>query len=315
MRFDRVMRGALMAALMVSAAGSAPAQFGGLGDLMKRAGAGIKLPSLRKDPITTSLNDAKWGDPSRDGFVPPVAKQALTRLTRGPNGGFMIQPGYYGQHMQSYCLHAGTYGPGGGDGYLYAPPLGSAQQAVVTIARNSVRHPEIDQHVIQTLLWAIIARARFENLSGEQQAAAAQLLDPRQLATLNRGALDILGESVIQDNLPSGVRQVLRAEADLRSKLSSPGTSFAQLERIAVLTGAAGIGPGSIVVPSGRWNRHPDGYWVRYIPSGYSDTLVEIWVEPGSGAIGKEFDPATQIAVPGNTSRQRLLQTARPVRD
>ena len=65
-------------------------------------------------------------------------------------------------------------------------------------------------------------------------------------------------------------------------------------------------------MPSGRWSLHPDGYYVRYIPSGYSSTRTEIWVPEGSPAVGKEYDPATHIAVPGNTSRQRLIQSARP---
>ena len=29
-------------------------------------------------------------------------------------------------------------------------------------------------------------------------------------------------------------------------------------------------------------------------------------------AVGKEYDPATHIAVPGNTARQRLIQSGRP---
>ena len=55
----------------------------------------------------------------------------------------------------------------------------------------------------------------------------------------------------------------------------------------------------------------PDGYWVRYLPSGYSMTRLEIWVPQGSPSVDKEFDPATHIAVPGNTSRQRLIQSGR----
>lgn len=306
----RMFLGAAAAAALLFSAAPAQAQFGGLGKLAKRAGIG--MPSLQKAPITTSLPDAKWGDPSKDGFVPREPKRSLMQLQRTPNGGFVLQPGYYSFHNQSYCLKAGTHGPGGGDGYLYAPPKGPAQDAVMTIVRNSVNHPEIHQHDIQTLLWAIIARAKFEDLSTEHKAVAARLLTPRQLASLNRSALDLLNEGPIADNLPSGVRQVLQAEADLRRMLTSPGTSFAELERVAVLTGAAGIGEGSIGVPSGRWSLHPDGYYVRYLPQSYTNTVVEIWVPQGSPAVGKEYDPATHIAVPGNTNRQRLIQSGRP---
>lgn len=290
----------------------ADAQFGMLGDLAKRAG--VSMPSLRKEPITTSLPDARWGDPSQDGFVPREPKRNLAELQRTLNGGFVLQPGYYSFHDQSYCLHAGTHGPGNGDGYLYAPPLGAAKDAVITIVRNSVQHPEIDQHTIQALLWAILSRAKLEDMSNEHRAAAAQLLTPRQLAGLNRGVLDMLSSGPIADNLPAEVRAVLRAEADLRQMLTTPGTSYSELERVAVLAGMAPVGAGSRDVPTGRWSHHPDGYWVRYLPSSYTNTVVEIWVPADAPGAGKEFDPATHIAVPGNTARQRLIQSGRAYR-
>jgi len=49
-----------------------------------------------------------------------------------------------------------------------------------------------------------------------------------------------------------------------------------------------------------------------YLPQGYTNTVVQIWVPQGSPAVGKEYDPATHIAVPGNTARQRLIQSGRP---
>jgi hypothetical protein len=284
---------------------------GGLGDKLKK-----KVPNVLegKPPITTSLPDAKWGDSSKDGFTPREAGRSLMTLQRTPNGGFVLQPGYYSMQTQSYCLKAGTHGPGGGDGYLFAPPKGPAEDAVMTIVRNSVNHPEIHQHQIQVLLWAIIARAKFEDLAPEMKATASRLLTPRQLASLNRSALDVLTGPALQGALgqaPAGVRQVLQAEAQLRQMLTTPGTTFAEMERVAVLTGAVPLGEGSREIPSGRWSMHPDGYYVRYIPSSYSSTKVEIWVPQGSPAVGKEYDPAAHIAVPGNTARQRLIQSGR----
>lgn len=302
---------ALAATAMV--AGAAPAQaqlggLGGLGDKLKK-----KIPNVLgdKQPITTSLSDAKWSDESKDGFTPREAKRSLMTLQRTPNGGFVLQPGFYEFHDQSYCLKAGTHGPGGGDGYLFAPPKGPAEDAVMTIVRNSVNRPEIQQQKIQQLLWAIIARAKFEDLSGDLKATAAQLLTPRQLASLNRSALDVLTTGPLADNLPSPIRAVMQAEADLRRMLTTPGASFADMERVAVLAGAAPMGAGSRDIPSGRWSLHPDGYYIRYVPQSYSNTMVGIWVPQGSPAVGKEYDPAAHIAVPGNTNRQRLIQSGR----
>ncbi|HEX9962879.1 MAG TPA: hypothetical protein VGB00_18245 [Pyrinomonadaceae bacterium] len=300
--------------LLCGHAASVSAQLGGLGGLGDKLKK--KTPELLGDkpPITTSLTDAKWGDSSKDGYTPREAGRSLMTLQRTPNGGFVLQPGYFSMQVQSYCLKAGTHGPGGGAGYLYAPPKGPAEDAVMTIVRNSVNRPEIAQSKIQMLLWAIIARAKFEDLSSELKATASQLLTPRQLAGLNRTALNALPAPLQQEALnraPAGVRTVLEAESRLRQMLTSANASFAEMERVAVLSGNAPLGEGSIDVPSGRWSIHPDGYYVRYIPSSYSSTRIEIWVPQGSPAVGKEFDPAAHIAVPGNTARQRLIQSGR----
>jgi hypothetical protein len=300
--------------LLLACSGVALAQLGGLGGLGDKLKK--KTPNLLgdKQPISTSLPDAKWGDSSKDGFTPREAGRSLMTLQRTPNGGFVLQPGYYQMQTQSYCLKAGTHGPGDGDGYLFAPPKGPAEDAVMTLVRNSVNRPEIPQQKIQQLLWAIIARAKFEDLQGDIKAVASQLLTPRQLAGLNRSALDVLQGNALTDALggvPEPLRQIAEAEAQLRQMLTTPGASFAEMERVAVLSGNAPLGPGSQSVPSGRWSVHPDGYYVRYIPSGYSSTRVEVWVPQGSPAVGKEYDPAAHIAVPGNTARQRLIQSGR----
>ena len=307
----------LLAVLVLAGATSASAQLPGLRDAASRLGN--RMPDVGgmlqgKPPITTSLADAKFAVDSLDNFRPRESYRGITELQRTPNGGFVLQPGAYAYQAQSYCLKAGTHGPGGGDGYLFAPTDGPAEQAVETIVRNSVAHPEIAQSKIQTLLWAIIARAKFEDLSAEHKATAALLLTPQQLAQLNRSALDLVPDAAMNAALakmPPLVRQVVEAEAQLRQMLINPATSFAELERVAVLSGMAPMGPGSREVPSGRWSLHPDGYYVRYIPSGYTSTRVEVWIPQGSPAVGKEFDPATHIAIPGNTARQRLIQSAR----
>jgi hypothetical protein len=288
-----------------------------LGGLAKRAAGAIGTGAVdnlyNKPPITTGLQDANWAVDSLDNFMPRESKRGMTELQRTPNGGFVLQPGFYEANTQSYCLKAGTHGPGGGDGYLFAPPKGPAEEAVMTIIRNSVNHPEIEQHKVQTLLWAIIARAKFEDLSTEHKATAARLLTPKQLAMLNRNALDILPGPAFDkmlDKIPEPIKTIVKSEGQLRQMLQD-GVGFEDMERVAVLAGVPGVGKGSRDVPSGRWNLHPDGYYVRYIPQGYSRTITQIWVPQGSPAVGKEYDPATHIAVPGNTARQRLIQSGR----
>ena len=296
----------------------AQAQFGNLGNVVKGLGT-PKLPKFLRgaDPVSTNIKDAVFGDPSKDGWKPPAKAGNLTALARISTGGFTLAAGYYRMTAQSYCLHAGTHGPGGGDGYHYAPLKGSAREAVASILQNSVAKPEISQHDIQLLLWAIVSRSKFEDLNSNLKLVASQLLTPKQIASLNRSALSVLTSSEFQrvvGGVPEPLRSVMEAESRMRSMFSGPALAYQDMERVAMLAGAVPVGPGSVETPATRWSRHPDGYWVRYVPSGYSQTMVEIWVEPAGAAVGAIYDPAQHVAVPGNTSRQRLALSGREYR-
>ncbi len=280
-----------------------------IGDAAKALGADA---IFKKGPaITTNIKDAKW---AKDYNGLSEGRRNLFDLQRTPNGGFVLQPGSYTATLQSYCLHAGTHGPTSGDGYIFAPVKGPFDEYVMTVARNSVSHPEIPQHDVQVLLWALVARSKTSDLHGGVKTAAEKLLTRKQRYDIDGGALGVLSDdrfSQVFGGQPPLIRQVLEAEARLRQMLTTPGTTFAEMERIAVLAGQAPLGAGSQEVLSGRWSQHPEGYWVRYFPSGYSTTKIEVDVPQGSPSVGKEFDPAAQVATPGNTARQRLLQSAR----
>jgi len=236
---------------------------------------------LQKDPaITSNINDAVYEVPFLDEFN-PVFYTIFTDRPRGPDGGVMLQPGLYESKVQSYCLKAGTYGPSKGDGYSYAPLKGQFATIVQSIIRGSLDHPDIPQRDIQVLLWAIIARTKLSDMSREKQATAAKLLTPKQLFEVNGGALGLIPEDKVAGalaDLPPQMQQVLQAEAQLRNMLTTTEASYEELEHVAVLTGVAPEGEGSRVVPRGRWSLRPDGFFARYFPHGYSQTLVQIYV-------------------------------------
>ncbi len=288
----------------------------GVAQLRLPGGHDVQIPGLgggSNEAITTSIKDAKFEAVDKDGFNPTCAD--LFGLERTLKGGFILKAGAYGAQVQSYCLHAGTHGPVDGDGYLYAPVKGPLAKTVTHVVQNSVSHPEIEQHDVQALLWAMQAHVKITDMNSHMQSVATTLLTSQEMFDINGGALGLLTDDRIGGMFikqPPILRQAMEAEARLRNALSGPGGSYEDLERIAVLSGDPNVkGPGSRDVPAGRWSLHPDGYYVRYIPSGYPSTRLEIFVPEGSKAIGKEFDPATQIATPANTSRQRLIQSGR----
>jgi hypothetical protein len=142
----------LSLALLVSLSGTALAQF----PKLPKIPLPEQIPDVsqlveEKPPVTTGLPDAVTEVPFLDDFNPRVFAP-MNELPRGPNAAFFLAPGLFEFYAQSYCLHAGTHAPGGGDGYLYAPLAGPEAGSVQTILRNSVAHPDIDQHDIQLLL-------------------------------------------------------------------------------------------------------------------------------------------------------------------
>lgn len=184
----------LITALLLSSLGSF-SQLGALGKKILQkveAAPANGMNSILNDPspISTSFKDVNHTNSKEPDDIQPnfPAQANMFQLQRTPNGGFVIREGFYYYQAQSYCLKAGTQGPSKGYGYMYAEIKGPAKEHVMTSVRNAVNHPEIGQRDIQLLLWAIIARARFENLQPGLKATASRLLTPRQLATLNRSA-------------------------------------------------------------------------------------------------------------------------------
>ncbi|PWS29077.1 hypothetical protein DHW03_04385 [Pedobacter yonginense] len=301
---------------------TAQAQFGGLKDKLLKVGASqgakaLGVDKLLKQPaaITTSFEDVNREGEMMPDFKSKEKAQPLYLLPKNPEGGFVLCAGFYEMTNKSYCLKAGTFAPSKGDGYMFAPVLGPKEDIVVSILKSAEKHPEVEQHDIQVLLWTIIARTKFADYSGQVKVTALQLLTPKQLTQLEGGALGVLPFDVMEkakDQLPSGVKAVFEAENNIRQLVSSGNYTYADMEKYAIIVGMA---PPRSDVPSGIWTKHPDGYYIRYFPSGYSITKVQLYVPTELIATGTKlvYDAAGDIACPANTGSQRLAQTNEPL--
>jgi hypothetical protein len=265
----------------------------------------------------------------------------LLRLPIGPGGGFLLQPGAYEAEVKSFCLHAGAHAPAHGDGYLYAQLRGSKAAIIRSLLRGAANHPEIPQEDIQSLIWAIEARSKLNELSPQLQHTAFELLTKKEIAEMSAGALGLVPEELLNRALaalPEPARRIYELQAELRSRLADPDASFEEIAGLAMLPGPAEQdGP---LVPRGRWSAHPGGFFVRYLPEGYSQTRLEVYVPglqsgmlPGrllgeqfsssfsgaawnggpGGLSSVEYDPTMDVAVPANTGAQRLGLSASAV--
>jgi hypothetical protein len=299
---------------------------GTIGSIVDLSGI-LKAP----EPITTNFSDTKLDNSLPDNFGDDMKPRSLIAQPRSANNGFLLAPGFYEMNCRSYCLHAGTYGPSKGDGYLYAPLKGPKMNIIQAIVRNSAIKNNIPQSTIQLLIWAVLAQTNFSYLSPDLKLASLQLLSPEQLLELNGGALSLIPESDIEKAtaaLPESVRQAIIAQNKMRQLFQQAGTSYEDVERISVLTG---IAPGSKEYKQGSWSKHPNGYFVRYFPSGYQLTRVQVyvpankdvttamhggpvWASNASFQEGApvEYDATGNVAVPANTGAQRLQQSNEP---
>jgi hypothetical protein len=245
----------------------------------------IEFPGLDRvlsEPpaITTSLDNAVTELPFLDdaqpqNFIP------MQVMPRGNSGEFFLAPGDYSFEAQSYCLHAGTYAPSSGDGYLYAPLLGPRENIIQNLLQRSYTNAQVPQRNVQVLIWAILARTKVAEMPNEMKQTANILLTPDEINQLNGGALGYIPDNVRERafaKLPDDARRVYEAENRLRQLMAQPGVSYEQLERVAVLTGNAPVGRESRQVPLGRWSYDSRGFFVRYFPENYSHTRIELSV-------------------------------------
>ncbi|MFC4210591.1 hypothetical protein ACFOWA_05340 [Pedobacter lithocola] len=308
--------------IIVLSGSASKAQFSGLKDKLLKVGTAqgakaLGVDKFLKQPaaITTSFEDVDRTGEKMPDFNANAKFQPLYLLPKNPDGGFVLCEGFYEMTNKSYCLKAGTFAPSKGDGYMFAPVLGAKEEVVVSVLKSAEKHPDVEQHDIQALLWAIIARTKFSDFNGTIKLTAVKLLTPKQLTQLEGGALGVLPFDVMEkakDQLPSGIKAVFEAENNIRQLVASGNYTYADMEKYAII---AGMATPRADVPSGIWTKHPDGYYVRYFPSGYAITKVQVYVPKELVADGTKliYDAAGDIACPANTGSQRLAQTNEPL--
>ena len=195
---------------------------------------------------------------------------------------FNFGPGYYRGTIRSYCLHAGTYGPTSGDGYLIAPMKGTHGNIVAGILSRSAQHPEIKQSEIQRLIWAVEAGSDLGTFDSGFRSRVAPLLSTQDMAVLSARPVrrEVAGRlrAGIGKLIPSGAQRVVSQVNDWSGTLASLDVPFEELERMGVLTGDAPWGRGSRRdVSPGNWAYVGDGFYIRTFSRSYSTTTLEVF--------------------------------------
>ena len=233
-------------------------------DILKKT-IGSKDAWIPGKSITSSINDALPTVSMLD-FLNGVEPEALPDLTD-------MKPGYYRGDIQSYCLHAGTYGPTKGNGYLIGPLLGKNADIVESVLNKSVSHPEIKQRDIQLLLWAIESGTKFDDLQMELKLRVKPLLSTSDLVRLNADINDAL------DLLPGELVSLAKFYSGMRDVIKNPKSSYEDVERLAVNTTGVEVDLKENI-DEGKWAYIGDNYFIRTFPVSYPTTTLEILCLP-----------------------------------
>ncbi|MFC4817474.1 hypothetical protein [Flavobacterium sp. GCM10023249] len=259
---------------------------------------------LTRQAITTSFKDCDVKNVKEVSFGKDKKYKELCNENFSAEG-FLLKPGFYSFKAKSFCLKAGTHGPSKGDGYLYAPVKGPKEEIVIAIIKNWKENPKIEQSKVQCLLWAIIAHTKFKNLPMELQETAIKLLSKAQILDLTNKGLDFLPQSVMDKataELPKPVRLVMEAENRIREFFNSSSSyNYQEIEKLAML---AGMNNEPSEIERGTWGLHPKGYYIAYLPNGYSSVEVHIYVPDTVKEV--YYLPSDDVAVPASTGSQRL---------
>lgn len=163
---------ALLLALTVSVALAAPDD-----DARRQAAREYAeaLQDYQRTGVDTSLADAQTDFAALDGLNPLTYHPLAEMPWLADRGYLLTAPGAYELDAPTFCLHAGVHGPGGGDGYALAPLRGIAAGLIHTVLERWRSHPEIEQHDVQVILWALVDRVSPDAI-GEGPGASAQVL-------------------------------------------------------------------------------------------------------------------------------------------
>ncbi len=263
------------------------------------------IGAITTEAITTNFKDCNKVDIKSADFGKNEKYTSLCKANFSPTQGYILKPGFYTINLKSFCMHAGTYAPSKGDGYLYAPVKGPKKELINSLVKNWYKNQDIPQQKVQSLVWGVIAKSSFKNLSPDLQLAATRLLTKNDLLSLSNMGLDFIPASVMskaKSNLPQSVQLVLEAENKIRNFFNSSSSSYSELEQLALL---GGVNPVTSEISHGTWGLHPKGYWTSYQPQGYRQMTVRIYVPNTVPSVN--YIPSDDVAVPANTGSQRLM--------
>jgi len=279
------------------------------------------VESIKKgEAVSTSIDDVPHFEGIEDYSPQPVSDEVMNELAQ--NGKVTLGPGVYDFYLQSFCLDAGRHGPSSDSAYLVAPLKGKRSSIVRNILKNSTGQPDIPQHKIQTLIWAISSDIKYGEMSRDLQLIAGHLLAEDDLRSLGKSFLDKIPKPIrdrllreLKKRLPKEILHILDAADDIKWKIADARTTYEELERIAIRLGKAPIPKDMQKIEVGRWSfvQGSGYYFVRVFPKGYSCSRVQVYVPDKKSipeSVSVSVDKVHDFFSDSENARRLMLETA-----
>ncbi len=244
------------------------------------------------------------------------AARPLVQLDRTPDGSLVLVEGVFEGYLQSYSLDADEHGQARAAAFLPAPIEGSRASMIALLLKEAELRPDVAQTDIQQLLWAIVGGGYLEKMPAPAQRTAASMLSQEMLATLQAPPpTHTVGKAIV------GIIERRLTKSSSPTPGSGQSTSATASPVAPTNTNPLPAAP-LFVTPNalearGTWVRMPAGFFVRYLPDGYTKITVQVIVPEAAVAHADRrnpvlFDPTQYLAVFAGAPTQRLGVTLRP---
>ena len=264
---------------------------------------------IHKEPITTNFDDCNKSETLPPEFGEKAIEKQLCNIKFTAGKGYQLTPGYYTCTVKSFCLKAGTYAPSKGDGYLYAPLKGPKEKIVYKLIDNWYNHNEVDQHDLQLILWAIIAKTKISNLSPKLKAIVVLLIGEDDVKELSKVGLEMLSAEAFKrtvTNLPAPLQKIAEIENQMRTKFYAATVNYSEIESLAILNGTQ---TETSSIQRGTWTKLPNECYIKYLPQGYDNTQIIYYVPQTLASKEIYYYGTGTIAMPASIGSQRLAQS------
>jgi hypothetical protein len=268
-------------------------------------------------PLSTSLADAVQGD-TLPPSVEPKAFDPLLKLTRVPDGSFILKAGIFEAYVLSYSLEPYDQGWGRASAFFPAPIKGRRAKVISDILKYSELHPDVPQMYVQNLLGLTVYGTDLEKMPAPTQQAAARILPKETLLLLKGSAEAKKLRDILLGTLGKKLPKPMQQTAEAATKIQQLSDRYGISKTAAELKTNSESKEFTASGERGTWVQMPGGYFIRYLPEGYAKTRLQVIVPEAAmeGVDPKKpltFDPTQYLAVHAGSPAQRLGISLVPV--